>query len=187
MAALTTHQAARLLGVSLPTVVNWIKQGRLEAYKTPGGHRRIPEQALNQFCKEFGIPGTGQPAQETDQKYGPVLLLSSYEVDFAELVQDFMRIRTDITIEISQSALGCGVSLERAQKGVLLIDQLHSNVDPSEAKIAAPSGFSIVILAETSEEATRLQGEGFYKVLSRPLVLEELLTTLDVALESFTV
>jgi excisionase family DNA binding protein len=185
MAALTTHQAARLLGVSLPTVVNWIKQGRLEAYKTPGGHRRIPEHALKAFCEEFDIPGANQPKHETDSKNEPVLLLSSYELDFAELIQDFMRIRTTIPIEIAQSALGCGVALERAQAGVLLIDQLHSNVEPLEAKTAAPPGFSIVILAETSEEATRLKGEGFYKILSRPLVLQELLTALDVALEGF--
>jgi excisionase family DNA binding protein len=186
MAALTTHQAARRLGVSLPTVVNWIKQGRLEAYKTPGGHRRIPEEALSQFCEKFSIPDSAEPQTIVEAKQDAVLLLSSYELDFAELIQDFMRIRTESPIEIAYSALACGVCSANSQRGVLLIDQLHSNVDPMEALEVAPTDFFIVVLTETTEEAARLGGEGFYKVLSRPLVLEELLKALSVALETFS-
>ncbi len=52
----TTHEAARLLGVSLPTVVNWIKARRLKAHRTPGGHRRIGREDLAAFMVRHGIP-----------------------------------------------------------------------------------------------------------------------------------
>lgn len=52
----TTHEAARLLGVSLPTVVNWIKARRLKAHRTPGGHRRIAREDLAGFMLRHGIP-----------------------------------------------------------------------------------------------------------------------------------
>jgi len=52
----TTHEAARLLGVSLPTVVNWIKARRLRAHRTPGGHRRIARRDLAAFMLGHGIP-----------------------------------------------------------------------------------------------------------------------------------
>lgn len=52
----TTHDAARLLGVSLPTVVNWIKARRLRAHRTPGGHRRIGAEDLAAFMRRHGIP-----------------------------------------------------------------------------------------------------------------------------------
>ncbi len=52
----TTHEAARLLGVSLPTVVNWIKARRLKAHRTPGGHRRIGREDLATFMVRQGIP-----------------------------------------------------------------------------------------------------------------------------------
>lgn len=52
----TTHEAARLLGVSLPTVVNWIKARRLKAHRTPGGHRRIAREDLAAFMLRHGIP-----------------------------------------------------------------------------------------------------------------------------------
>ena len=52
----TTHEAARILGVSLPTVVNWIKARRLRAHRTPGGHRRIARAELAAFMLKQGIP-----------------------------------------------------------------------------------------------------------------------------------
>ncbi len=39
---LSTRQAAVKLGVSLGTVQNMVESGALEAWKTTGGHRRIP-------------------------------------------------------------------------------------------------------------------------------------------------
>ncbi len=52
----TTYEAAHLLGVSLPTVVNWIKARRLRAHRTPGGHRRIAREDLAAFMIRHGMP-----------------------------------------------------------------------------------------------------------------------------------
>lgn len=52
----TTFDAARLLGVSLPTVVNWIEARRIKAHRTPGGHRRISAEDLAAFMLRHGIP-----------------------------------------------------------------------------------------------------------------------------------
>jgi excisionase family DNA binding protein len=52
----TTFEAARILGVSLPTVVNWIKARRIKAHRTPGGHRRIGREDLATFMLQQGIP-----------------------------------------------------------------------------------------------------------------------------------
>jgi excisionase family DNA binding protein len=56
----TTFEAARLLGVSLPTVVNWIKGRRLKAHRTPGGHRRIAREDLAAFMLRHGMPVPGE-------------------------------------------------------------------------------------------------------------------------------
>jgi excisionase family DNA binding protein len=52
----TTYEAAHLLGVSLPTVVNWINARRLKAHRTPGGHRRISREDLATFISRHGMP-----------------------------------------------------------------------------------------------------------------------------------
>ncbi len=51
----TTFDAAGILGVSLPTVVNWIKARRLKAHRTPGGHRRIARGELASFMIRHGM------------------------------------------------------------------------------------------------------------------------------------
>jgi len=43
---LTTAKAAQLLGVSTRTAQIWVESGQLPSWKTPGGHRRIPRQAV---------------------------------------------------------------------------------------------------------------------------------------------
>lgn len=43
---LTTADAAHLLGISTRTAQLWVESGQLPSWKTPGGHRRIPRQAV---------------------------------------------------------------------------------------------------------------------------------------------
>ncbi|MBX4999051.1 helix-turn-helix domain-containing protein [Rhizobium lentis] len=43
---LTTAKAAELLGVSTRTAQIWVESGQLPSWKTPGGHRRIPREAV---------------------------------------------------------------------------------------------------------------------------------------------
>jgi excisionase family DNA binding protein len=46
---LTTREAARALGVSLRTAQLWVENGRLDAWKTEGGHRRISRNSVQQM------------------------------------------------------------------------------------------------------------------------------------------
>ena len=46
---LTPRQAAHLLGISYPTVKQWILAGKLRTNQTPGGHHRIAESTLQPF------------------------------------------------------------------------------------------------------------------------------------------
>lgn len=47
----TTHQAANFLYVTPTTVIQWIKEGRINVIKTAGGHRRILKQELIKFAE----------------------------------------------------------------------------------------------------------------------------------------
>ena len=46
---LTPRQAAEKLGMGYPALKHWILAGRIKTIKTPGGHHRIPVQALEKF------------------------------------------------------------------------------------------------------------------------------------------
>jgi molybdopterin-binding protein len=44
---LSPREAALRLGISYPTVKQWLYRGKIKAAKTPGGHYRIPEAELD--------------------------------------------------------------------------------------------------------------------------------------------
>lgn len=52
----STHSAAKFCRVTPMTIIRWIEEGRIKAYKTPGGHRRIMRADLEDFCRRSGIP-----------------------------------------------------------------------------------------------------------------------------------
>ena len=55
-AYLTTHQVARLLDMSPGAILTWIDAGTLPAFRTPGGHRRVPRAKLVRFLRDHGMP-----------------------------------------------------------------------------------------------------------------------------------
>ena len=58
MDLLKLNEAARELGVSYPTIKQWIYRGKLKAIKTPGGHYRIPESELDALLFKAKRPET---------------------------------------------------------------------------------------------------------------------------------
>jgi molybdopterin-binding protein len=49
MPLLTPREAARRLGVSYPTIKQWIYHGSLRTQRTAGGHHRIPESEIDRL------------------------------------------------------------------------------------------------------------------------------------------
>lgn len=52
----TTQQVAEILGVTARTVQLWAESGVLEAWKTPGGHRRIKASELSKLRNHMQNP-----------------------------------------------------------------------------------------------------------------------------------
>ncbi len=46
---LTPREAAAALGISFPTIKQWILRGKIRTIKTPGGHHRVPTSALDAY------------------------------------------------------------------------------------------------------------------------------------------
>ena len=46
---LSPREAAGILGISYPTLKQWIYHGKLKSAKTPGGHHRVPESEIDRL------------------------------------------------------------------------------------------------------------------------------------------
>jgi molybdopterin-binding protein len=57
-ALLSPREAALRLGISYPTIKQWLYRGQIKGIKTPGGHYRIPEAELDGFLSQAKRPET---------------------------------------------------------------------------------------------------------------------------------
>ena len=55
----STREAAKILGVTVQTIKNYIYRGKMKSYKTPGGHHRIHREDI----KDFG-PSDDKPSRD---------------------------------------------------------------------------------------------------------------------------
>jgi molybdopterin-binding protein len=62
---LTPREAARFIGVSYPTIKQWILTGKLKTVQTPGGHHRVAQSTL----KPFLVKDKAKPATESRERY----------------------------------------------------------------------------------------------------------------------
>src|SRR5437773_3543518 len=53
---LTSHQVGALLQVNPSSVKKWVNEGRIAAFRTPGGHRRIRVADLVEFLDVHKMP-----------------------------------------------------------------------------------------------------------------------------------
>lgn len=56
MDLVTPREAARRLGVSYPTVKQWIYRGSMRTRRTAGGHHRVPETEIDRLLARTGGP-----------------------------------------------------------------------------------------------------------------------------------
>jgi molybdopterin-binding protein len=54
MDLVTPREAARRLGVSYPTVKQWIYKGSMRTRRTAGGHHRVPETEIDRLLASTG-------------------------------------------------------------------------------------------------------------------------------------
>ena len=147
----TTQQVAKMLGVSTPSVVNWVKAGRLDAHRTPGGHRRISRTALYRFAAEhhYPLPDAMEPATPPSRA-GGVLVVDS-EPDFAALVLEMLAINDPgIPVWAAADLLSAGLIIGRHGPAVVVLDIAMAGIDPV--------AFSRRLRADAATQGTRLVG-----------------------------
>jgi excisionase family DNA binding protein len=177
---MTTGEIARLCGVSLPTVKKWIREGRLQAFRTPGGHYRVREGAFREFAQRMGL----EP--ERGLAGGPggaaAVLVVDDDPRFLELVTEVLRhppgaYKVETAVDGYEALLRVGLS----RPDVLILDLRMPDLDGlqvcrrirsdpllRETRILAVTGYG----DEDTETAARAAGADEF--LEKPIDLRAL-------------
>jgi excisionase family DNA binding protein len=174
----TTQEAARLLGISVTSVQQLVERGILVAWKTQGGHRRIPREAVDALKAER--------SDLLEEKGSLSSTLSALIVEDNALqrkVYEKQISSWDIPLEISFCENGYQALLEIAQRkyDILLLDIVMEGIDGYEivkTVLAKPElrHIDIAILTTLDKDALEARGGLPDEVLyfQKPIVFEEL-------------
>lgn len=177
---LTTHKVAKLMGVSLPTVVNWVNAGKLAAHRTPGGHRRIAAADLVRFAREFNYPLSAEFLRTVDRV--PRVLVVDDDQAFCEMVSEYLEMKGSFKVEVANSGFAAGMIVARFKPDLILMDIMMPDMDGFQVLATlreSKENRSTPVLACTAyrdpELDERIASESFNGFLQKPLRLEHLL------------
>jgi excisionase family DNA binding protein len=183
----TTYQVAKFLGVSLPTVVNWVKSGHLRAHRTPGGHRRIAHTDVVSFAQQNHYPLHELAAPPAKRRK---VLVVDDEPDFAHVVKEYLALKGGLEVEVAESGFQAGYTVARFRPDLILLDLMMPDMDGFEVHRmlrADPETHRVPVIACTAYRDPvvdgRLREQPFDGFIEKPLELEALLRIVQAHLQ----
>ena len=131
----STVEVARRLGVSLQTVQRWVDAGRLTAWKTLGGHRRIEAASAERLFAEHESrlgPAEAAPAPGAPSATPSALIVEDNELDREVLVELLTRVRPGVRIETVGDGFEALIAIGRSDPDILITDVHLPHMDGIE-------------------------------------------------------
>ena len=173
---LGTQEAARRLGVSVRTVQLWVENGTLEAWKTPGGHRRILRSSVEQALHSRRSPATPAPSDSLR-----VLIVEDDIAMQSYYAALFEILRPDAELTMAADGFEGLVELGKVAPGLMLVDVDMPGMDGITMLrriVSGDIGGDLVIAVVTALTAEQVAARGpvpdGIPVYPKPLSVERL-------------
>jgi excisionase family DNA binding protein len=187
-AVFTTFEAAKLCHVSPLSIINWVNAGRITAFRTPGGHRRIRREDLARFMRENGIP---LPEELRDGTGRSRVLVVDDETAIRDIFAESLSHRSS-AYEVMTAADGfeAGRLVATFRPDVVLLDLRMPGLDGFQVcrtiKGDSETASTIVIAMtgyHTQETEARILECGAVRCLAKPIEPSAVAAVIDAVLE----
>lgn len=187
-AVFTTFEAAKLCHVSPLSIINWVNAGRLPAFRTPGGHRRIRREDLARFMRENGIP---LPEALRDGSGRARVLVVDDEAGIREVIAESLSHRaTPYDVMTAADGFEAGRLVATFRPDVVLLDLRMPGLDGFQVcrtiKGDSETASTVVIAMtgyHTQETEARIVECGALRCLCKPIEPSAIAVAIDTALE----
>jgi len=146
----STSEVARYCHVTADTIRKWSEAGRIQVFKTPGGHRRIRREDLVRFLRDNSIP-----IHEDLDNSGVKVLVVDDEKSVISVVRRFLeRAQTPFQIEVALDGFDAGQQVATFKPDVIFLDlrlpgldgfevcrRIKSNKDTASMHVIAMTGY----------------------------------------------
>lgn len=180
----TTHEVAKLLGVTPITVIRWIESGKFKCYTTVGGHRRIDHDELVQFAQNYNLPWKGE--EDLKKRTEFVVLAVDDEPEILELIRDMMMDAHETRLIAASNGFAAGAKLVEECPDLILLDFMMPELDGFEfSKFVRqdPRFKEIPIVAVTGlrgvNEREKMLQAGVQEILLKPFTQDQLVELVE--------
>ncbi|AEF91736.1 DNA-binding protein [Delftia sp. HK171] len=185
----TTAEVAKLLGMAVRSVQLMVDRGDLEAWKTPGGHRRITRASVERWrgrqgdaAATSGAPAAAPAPAPAQAGTGPRVLLIEDSVHFQNLVRLLVqRHFPDVQLHVAHDGITGMALYGQIQPDVLLVDILLPDIDGAAliTTLRTHEQFArCKLLVVTSLDAAEREAYAFAlggaRVIHKPQLVQEL-------------
>jgi len=122
---LTTYEVGRFCNVDLSTVANWINDGRLPAYRTPGGHRRIKKNDLLEFLKKYDMP-IPRELSKSEQR---VLIVDDEQMVVEVIVKSLKKMGLAVRVDTANDGFEAGQKVMAFLPDLVILDLMLPGID----------------------------------------------------------
>jgi two-component system, OmpR family, response regulator RpaA len=187
-AVFTTFEAAKLCHVSPLSIINWVNAGRLPAFRTPGGHRRIRREDLARFMRENGIPLPEDLRDGSGRKR--VLVVDDESAIRDVIAESLSRRATPYDVMTAADGFEAGRLVATFRPDVVLLDLRMPGLDGFQVcrtiKGDSETAATVVIAMtgyHTLETEGRILECGAVRCLSKPIEPSAVAAVIDATLE----
>lgn len=128
----STLEVARLLGMAVRSVQMMVDRGELEAWKTPGGHRRISRDSVQRWreARRAGVPRGVQAGGAARAGGAQRVLLIEDSKHFQNLVTLLLKQSfPDVELHVADDGITGLAMVGQLQPDVLIVDILLPGID----------------------------------------------------------
>lgn len=148
----TTFEVSQICEVNPTTVQNWVRENKLKAYVTPGRHRRIRREDLEEFLRKFGMP---IPARLSSGP--PYVMIVDDEAEVCELLTAVMKSGEEhVEVASARGGVDALLMIGERKPDLLILDIVMPDMDGYEVcrKLKEkPATRGIKIVAVTGDHA----------------------------------
>lgn len=184
--AYSSREVAQLIGADPSSVNRWIDAGKMKAYRTPGGHRRVLDQDLRKFLDHCGMPLPHELEAPRPARRRSVLIVDDDKLFLRCMQRCLKRSDPGLEVETCTSGIEALIRIGAHLPDVVVIDvympgvdgvevceKLKSNPETRRTDVVAITGRPSQQLEE------RLQQAGASAVLVKPVTPERLLSVIE--------
>ena len=160
----TTQQAAQILGISVTSVQHLVEAGVLQAWKTKGGHRRIPIAAVNLYRgKTNDAPFSPAAAISTRGTVSVVLIVEDNAMQRKVTEQKILSWNLPVSLLFCENGYQALVEISTKKPDIVLTDIVMDGMDGYEVVttiLSYPdlSNMHIAILSSQTPEQIDARG-----------------------------